>query len=429
MIRVVLSCVCLLLSTQIAAEDEVLADIGISIQQDGDIWRGQQVTVNLDLKTTGYSFANTHFNLPEVNGAFLMQTDTTTIKFSEKIDAVTWQVIRYPLALYPQTAGQLEIPAIEVRFSTSAGFGSAEKAFEFQTAPLQIQVQSPPGVKQNEMVITTTSFKFDYTWQPESGAAHTGDALTLTVSRQASNISAMLLPPLPVYQVEGLATYPQAPVVNDKTNRGDLTGERTDSIIWVVEKPGVYDIPGIRFQWWDPNSLELKQQIIPGIKLNILPLPSDKTPPDEADKNAQSGNDHLLVLLIIILAVLSVLLWLGFKRGTSRHAEDNEKTAFKTLQSAISSHHAGQSYGALCSWLNWVSPAVTLAEFAAACDNTQLSEELEHLQQALISADSNWRGNRLLSALQQVRNVIKQQKAVQNKAALAPLNPQRLNAV
>ena len=52
--------------------------MSISVEQDQDIWAGQQVTLDLDLKTTGFSFSNTHFNLPEVSGAFLMQTDTTT---------------------------------------------------------------------------------------------------------------------------------------------------------------------------------------------------------------------------------------------------------------------------------------------------------------------------------------------------------------
>jgi len=266
----------LLFSAVAVADDEPKADVHISVRQDGDIWMGQQVTLNLDLKTTGFSFSNTHFNLPEVSGAFLMQTDTTTIKFSEKIDGLSWQVIRYPLALYPQKAGRLEIPSIDVRFKTSAGFGSTEKAFNFQTEPLQIIVESPPGVKQGELVITTTSFELDYNWQPESAGAQTGDAFTLTVTRQASDISAMLLPPLPVFSTDGLAVYPQAPEIKDKSNRGDLTGERTDSIIWVVERPGTYNIPGIRFQWWDPDKHELKQQIIPGLKLDIPPPATDK---------------------------------------------------------------------------------------------------------------------------------------------------------
>ena len=421
----------LLLPLSVLAQDkDVKADVAISVQQDQETWAGQQVTVNLDLKSTGFSFSNSHFNLPEVSGAFLMQTDTTTIKFSENTDGETWQVIRYPLALYPQKSGQLEIPPITVRFITSAGFGSTEKAFEFQTKPLQLSVKLPPGVKEGELLVTTTSFELEYDWQPESGAAKTGDAFTLTVTRRADEISAMLLPPLPVFRTEGLAAYPQAPVVNDKTNRGDLTGERTDSIIWVAEKPGNYNIPGIRFQWWDPNSRELKQRIVPGLNLDILPSPADKITADAGEKPGESARSYSWLLVIIFAIVASAFLWFRFKPKSQQHNVENEKSTFITLQKACKSNQPRQAHSALHAWLKWSSPTLspnsqilTLSAFSQACDDAELGLELDHLQVAIISSDNNWQGNGLLSSLQRVRHEINQQKIVQLKSYLAPLNP------
>ena len=426
---IVLAGLCLPLCV-FAQDNDVKADVAISIQQDLETWAGQQVTVNLDLQTTGFSFSNSHFNLPEVSGAFLMQTDTTTIKFSENIDGETWQVIRYPLALYPQKAGQLEIPPIAVRFITSAGFGSTEKAFEFRTNPLQLTVNSPPGVKQGDLVVTTTSFELNHDWQPQSGTAQTGDAFTLTVTRRASDISGMLLPPLPVFQAEGLAAHPQAPEVSDITNRGDLTGERIDAIIWVVEKPGTYDIPGIRFQWWDPHSRELKQQIVPGLSLEILPSPADKTTADSGDKPEQAGKDYLWLLVAVFTALTAGFLWLRFGPRTSRRAVDTEKSTFTALQKTCKRNHAGQTHSTLHAWLAWSLPmgvpnsrSLTLSEFAQAHDDTQLAAELQRLQEALISSDNNWQGSRLLSALQRIRGKINKQKTVQSTSHLAPLNP------
>ena len=413
-----------------AQDDDVKADVTISIQQDKETWAGQQVTVNLDLKTTGFSFSNSHFNLPELSGAFLMQTDTTTIKFSENINGETWQIIRYPLALYPQKAGQLEIPSIAVRFNTSARFGSTERAFEFQSEPLQLTVNLPPGVKEGELLVTTTSFELDHDWQPQSGTTQTGDAFTLTVSRRASDISAMLLPPLPVFRTEGLAAYPQTPEVNDKTNRGDLTGERIDSIIWVAEKPGSYNIPGIRFQWWDPQSLELKQQIIPGLNLDILPSPTDETSADKIDKPGESDSNYLWFLIVLFATSASAFLWFRFKPSTEQHNVETEKSTFAILQKACKNNQPRQTHSALHAWLKWSSPAlsssskiVTLSEFARICDDAQLSVELDHLQEALISSNNNWKGNNLLNSSRRIRQKISKQESVQFKAHLAPLNP------
>ena len=411
-------------------ENEVQAGVTISIQQQKDFWAGQQVTLDLDLKTTGFSFSNSHFNLPEVSGAFLMQTDTTTIKLTESIDGQTWQIIRYPLALYPQKAGQLEVPPISVRFTTSAGFGSTEKAFEFQTEPLALTIKRPPGVKDGDLVITTTSFKLDHDWQPQSGTAKTGDAITLTVTRSANDISAMLLPPLPVYRTAGLAAYPQAPEVNDKTNRGDLTGQRTDSTIWVVEKPGSYEIPGIRFKWWDPDSRELKQQVIPGLTLDIPPSPADSATENGSDQPVQSRKTLLRWLVTLLASIAVTYLWLRFRRRTKKPPADTEKSAFASLQKACAGNNPGQTLSTLHEWLVYQTPVrspsarqLTLSEFAKACDDTQLADEFTRLQEALISSDSHWQGNHLAQLLRSNRATLIRQQAVTSTTRLAPLNP------
>ncbi len=410
-----------------AQNDTLQAGVAISIGADQEIWTGQQVTLNLDLKTSGLSFSNSHFNLPEVRGAFLMQTDTTTVKLTENIDGQNWQIVRYPLALYPQKPGQLEIPPISVRFSTSAGFGSAEQSFEFQTEALSLHVKLPPGVTEGDLVITTSSFEIDHDWHPTSGTAHTGDAFTLTVHRRASDISAMLLPPLPVFRVKGLAAYPQAPVVNDKSNRGDLSGERTDSIIWVVEEPGEYEIPGIRFQWWDPSSRELKQQVVAGISLDILPSRSDRISDGSGLDTGNNSSRLWLMMIIALLALVAISVWLRFHREKSGEQIITEKSAFGDLQKACANNQAGHAYAAIHTWLAFSLPEntrpETLAEFAGTCDDRRLATELNTLQEALAFSIGDWQGKELRHLLKRTRRKIKAQSRQQSSNALLPLNP------
>jgi hypothetical protein len=411
-----------------AAQDAgVQADVAVSIQQDQQIWAGQQVTINLDLKTNGYSFSNTHFNLPEVSGAFLVQTDTTTVKLNEKINGQTWQVLRYPLALYPQTSGQVKVPPIDVRFTTSEGYGKENKSFEFQTKPLLIPVSLPPGVSEGALLVTTDSFQLDHTWQPQSDTAREGDAFTLTVSRRAKDISAMLLPPLPVFETGGLAAYPQAPEVNDKTERGELTGERTDRIIWVLEKAGSYQIPGIRFQWWDPSSQELKQQVVPGLALDVL---ASTTKASAAVSSESESGRKLKMLIPVLLAVLiGIILW-RLAGKVTREPRKNETTSFSHLKKACENNRAAEAHAAIHAWLAFLWPASdmssrppTLNEFARAFGDGQLAVNLEQLQEALVYSKSDWQGGELLSALQDVRRKIIKRKTIQAKTPLAAMNP------
>lgn len=413
-----------------AQEDGLKAAVAISLQQEGKIWSGQQVTLNLDLKTTGFSFSNTHFNLPEVGDAFLMQTDTTTIKLSERKDGEDWQVIRYPLALYPLKSGPLSIPPIDVRFSSSAGYGTTARDFEFQTEPLQLTVSLPPGVAANELVVSTRSFQLEHDWQGKTGKAKTGDAVTLTVKRRAGDISAMLLPPLPVYETDGLAAYPQTPGIVDKTDRGSLTGERSDSIIWVAERAGSYEIPGIRFQWWDPLGEELKRQVIPGIRLDIAPSPGDR-PADVPGANAQTRPGKLLAWLSAALVViLGAALWRGFEKQRERAPRGDEESAYLSLQKACKGHRAGEAYAAMHTWLACRSPAggsrtrpATLLEFARSLNDAQLGKDLLELQTALAAQAGGWRGQALLASIKRVRREGNDRQSARPRVHLAPLNP------
>ena len=413
-----------------AQESEVEAGVAISIDQDQDIWAGQQVTLNLDLRTTGFSFSNSHFNLPEVDGAFLMQTDTTTIKLTEKLDGLDWQVVRYPLALYPQRAGPFEIPPIRIRFSTSAGFGSETKAFDFQTEIVHLTAKLPPGAKPGDLIVTTASFELEHSWEPETAATKTGDAVTLTVHRRADDISAMLLPPLPVFRIEGLSAYPKTPDVNDRTNRGDLTGERTDSITWVVEKPGTYSIPAIRFQWWDPDRRELKQQLVPGMSLDILSSSTETTQAEPSGKIEINVTRPILILILTLIGLLALSRWFRFRRKTDDHQLNNEKSAFAQLQVACNNNQPAQAYSAFHVWITYAtatvtknSPPLSLNEFESMVKSDRLTTELQNLQEVLIGTDRSWQGDGLFKAAQAIRREIHHLKLDQSKALLAPLNP------
>ena len=321
----------------------------------------------------------------------------------------------------------MQIPPIDVRFTTSAGFGSEERAFEFKTDPLELTVSLPPGAKPGELIVTTTSFELEHDWQPATGAANIGDAVTLTVNRRAGDISAMLLPPLPVFQADGLAAYPQAPDVNDKTDRGDLTGERIDSITWVVEQAGEYEIPGIRFQWWDPDRRELKQQIIPGLSLDIPPVAAD----DGGDCNefllaseVVDSGDHGLRLRLSAGCISGVNLTIKSRKM--------RRTTFTRLANACKNNQAGQAYTAIHAWLEYLPlvatshpRTLTLNEFAGLCDDrlNQLATDLDKLQKALIASSPDWQGGELLSSLQCIRRRINRQKPSPAEAYLAPLNP------
>lgn len=277
------------------------------------VWVGQETELYLELWSDGFSFADQSFILPEVAGGFLLQADASTVKLSEIRAGVAWQGLRYVLLFYPQRAGRLEIPPFDVRFAASAGFGSEAAAFSFRTRPLPVEARLPPGVAGGELLVTTTSFELESTWSrtlPDDGPLRlqTGDALTLELRRRASDVPGMVLPPLALPAIDGLGSYPGRPVVTDRSNRGVLTGERSDSLTFVCERPGRYEIPEWRFQWWDPQRETLEERVIAGVTLEVTQNPGYAAPSSSGGPVEGVAPWRLVGLLAAVIA-LGGLAW------------------------------------------------------------------------------------------------------------------------
>lgn len=281
-------------------------------------WAGEQVTLYLDLKTNDLSFANVFFDLPEVPGAFLLRTDSNTIKRSERRAGESWQALRYPLALFAPRGETVSVPAFEVRFQTSKGFGTQPTEHQLTTKALEITVRQPPGLDADEIVVSSPSLEMEYEWTLPTEPAAPGAALSLVVTRRSEKVSAMLLPPLPVFEAPGLATYPAAPELGDRSNRGQLVGERTDQITWIVEQPGNYEIPALRFRWWDPVRERLQDQTIEGVSLEVI---GETNPGSSSAPGKPSSRNWLLSSLALggLLALgLALMLSTALRDGARR---------------------------------------------------------------------------------------------------------------
>jgi len=254
-------------------------DLRFDAAKGAPVWVGQEVELYLELWTDGFSFADQQFVLPEVPGGFLLQGDSSTVKLSEVRDGAAWQGLRYNLLFYPQAAGHLEVPPFDVSFSARAGFGSEPAAFRFRTEPLGIEARLPAGARAGGLLVTTTEFSMEALWDRDirddgSLQLQTGDALTLEVKRRAADVPGMVFAPLPDHRIDGLGVYPATPVLDDRINRGDLTGSRTDSVTFVCESAGRYEIPEWRFQWWDPDREVLAERVIPSLQLEVTVNPA-----------------------------------------------------------------------------------------------------------------------------------------------------------
>jgi hypothetical protein len=400
-------------------------------------WVGQQLELHLELWTDGFSFADQSFVIPQVKGAYLLQPDASTVKLSDTRGGVPWQGLRYTLLLYPQQGGTLQVPSFDVNFSARAGFGAEPARFRFSTSPLEIEARMPPGAEPGSLLVTTSSFSMESSWTPRANPDGTaelkvGDAITLNVARRAQDVPGMVFSPLPDFTINGLGIYPASPGVNDRVNRGALTGERTDSVTFICEREGTYLIPEIRFQWWDPGREQLAEEQVSSLKLVVAANPAwagESAGPAAKVRVPFGWNRALMMGGALLLVALSWHVGFPWVRKHLQNRRDliesGEPWAFRKVRQACESGNPMEAYSAIMLWLSRVAAlrqGVTLMEWAEHSGIDELKKEATALQERVASGlTKEWTGLRLAQLLAQSREGMDQPSEASH--VLQALNP------
>jgi hypothetical protein len=419
-----------------SADDALQGDIRFQPAREGTTWVGQELELQLELWSDGLSFGNQLFVLPEVKGAYLLQADSSTVKLNESRGGVPWQGLRYTFLLYPQVEGPLEVPAFDVGFTSSAGFGAPVSAFEFQTRPLMIEARLPPGTESGRLLVTTASFEMETSWKPQPGKDNTvqlkvGDAITLSLSRSAADVPGMVFTPLPDLLIDGLGIYPGTPQVDDQVNRGSLTGTRTETITFVCEREGVFEIPEMRFQWWDPERELLQEKIITALSLDVAAHPAysaGTAAPGTAAGRAVNVKVAVTVMLLIFLLSVFWFRWRKLLSGKLQQRrlerEAGEPWAFRWVTVACRSGTATEAYNAITLWLSRCDQpsGLSLLRLARDSGNEALVRQVRALQDSVIEGSaSEWNGSELARLLAGLRNGPGQHSG--DESELQELNP------
>ena len=275
------------------------------------------------------------------------------------------------------------------------------------------------------------NFEIEYDWNPQPGPALPGDAFTLTVTRRAEGISAMLLPPLPAFSAKGLGTYVDTPDVNDHVNRGNLTGVRTDTVTWVAEQAGSWALPDLIIQWWDPVSTQLEIRTVKGFTLEVsAPIGENRA---SAKIQARQLTSRDIFILASILFGLALLWFYGrnwlrmkFMEVRTRHVQ-SEKFAYRELRKACREGKANRAYEAVFAWLKYIEPDstfTTLTEIAVSSGDASFLKNIEVLQKAILDGPkAAWDGKIFEEKICRYRKSELNRRRQKDRYLLPSLNP------
>ncbi len=119
------------------------------------------------------------------------------------------------------------------------------------TVPLTFNVTIPEAMQDKSAWVATNLLEVEENYNQPIENLKVGDALVRTIRLSADNVPAMMLPTIKASQILGMAAYQKPAQVIDRVNRGYFLAERIESITYLFERSGEYQIPVATFHWWN----------------------------------------------------------------------------------------------------------------------------------------------------------------------------------
>ncbi len=374
-----------------------------------NIWVGQRVTLHVDvLGRSGWAQIK-QFRDFEISGALFLRVETQGTRIQETIGGESYSGQRYELLVFPKRAGTIQVSAVPLEVEIKSwGAGAQSSLTRINTPVLQFQANLPPGAQGETDLISTTEFQVRQHWQPETEKVKVGDSLKRTLRFQAADVPGLAFRPLSFDPIDGVATYPAPSQVEDRINRGSLTGYRSENVTYVFQTPGKVQLPDVVVTWWDISHKELKRERLEGQTLDVTPNPAVQSSAASrvSGKSSSTGKRWWPLL---VLATIAVLAWAFHQRLQSslqhwrQKRSDSEKAYFRRFVKAARSGNPAKVLNTLMQWLDHIdlmAVAARLDQFLEEYSDPSVAKEAEVLIQAIDSkTQRQWNGNALIRGI------------------------------
>ena len=189
---------------------------------------------------------------------------------SERIGGQTWSGVTRLWHITPMIPGNFSIPPQTILVAWADPDTSQPHRTALTTQPLTLRGKLPEGAERLDPFIGARSLELTQTIEGNPAGMKPGDSITRIVTAKVSGTSPMFLPDLlPSFAVEGLAAYPDTPIVNEVEERGVVGGTRTEGTTLVAEGGGRGQAPPITLEWFNLGTGKVETTTVEGFDIVV----------------------------------------------------------------------------------------------------------------------------------------------------------------
>lgn len=417
------------------------------LQPDGPVMVGERATLVVDVFVPTWFTSAPSFPEIEVDDAMVIFEERGT-NLNERVGTASFAGQRRSYLIYPMRPGALTVPAFEVTIRYAIDARPSDPT-PLRVAATTLTAMVPGEARELDYFIASTALELTTALDPEPKGLRVGDALRRTITVSAKETFAMMLPPLEPVAPDGLAAYPDPPIVSDAGGvRGDVrVGTRIESVSYVLEKEGRYELPAVEVVWWDVEARALRRARADEVVFDVAPNPDlvEEIPLTEVKTAAQPAEPPptdwkgLARRWMPLTLIVGIALWMAtagrrrmarviaWVRDRQRVRANFEQAYFARFEDACGSNDPGECYRSLLAWLDRAQHgAATLGAFAAKVGDPELAAELDRLSDRLFAPgedDSAWLARELKRLVSRGRDAVRSPSRRLAETSLPALNP------
>lgn len=327
----------------------------------------EQLLVKVRLYTT-VGLHNIATDPLQIPGAHVEKVDEQ--RFERRIAGVGHAVYELTYAVFPESSGELQIPALNYvavtgRRDPFSLFNRKAQRIRLRSEPKNVQVEPKPSSYSGAHWLPAASLGLVQSWSKDPDEFNVGEPITRIITLRAEGLRAAQLPPLPKLDIEGLKVYPDQPQQENQPGNAGIDGSRIETTAIVATKPDNYQLPAVTVTWWDTKTGRQRATQLPAFRFTVtgLPITNVSSPGQSAAKEVTAPTSVPVEpgfwQKIAIAAIASHLLWILYfyrtRRNSSNKPEAQTKYSNSTDQkmaSAAQSGNAKDIQSALTQWLS-----------------------------------------------------------------------------